>query len=86
MITEAAWKLAGQYMGAENVEETDKRMGAGACGDYSQIKPGCCFRLGVRNEAKGIIHNVHTPHFNIDESAIEQGVGMMCYLGVNLYA
>jgi hippurate hydrolase len=86
MITEAAWKLADQYMGAENVEETEKRMGAEDFGYYSQIIPGCFFRLGVRNEAKGIIHNVHTPHFNIDESAIEQGVGMMCYLGVNLYA
>lgn len=86
MITEAAWKLADEYMGAENVEETEKRMGAEDFGYYSQLIPGCFFRLGVRNEAEGIIHNVHTPHFNIDESAIEQGVGMMCYLGVNLYA
>ena len=74
MITEAAWKLADEYMGAENVEETEKRMGAEDFGYYSQLIPGCFFRLGVRNEAEGIIHNVHTPHFNIDESAIEQGV------------
>ena len=86
LITEAAWKLADQYMGAENVEETEKRMGAEDFGYYSQIIPGCFFRLGVRNEAKGIIHNVHTPHFNIDESAIEQGVGMMCWLGVQLFS
>jgi hippurate hydrolase len=84
MITEAAWKLADQYMGKENVEETEKRMGAEDFGYYSQVIPGCFFRLGVRNESAGIIHNVHTPHFNIDEAAIEQGAGMMAWLGVKL--
>ena len=85
VITKAAWKLADQYMGGENVEETEKRMGAEDFGYYSQIIPGCFFRLGVRNETEGIIHNVHTPHFNIDERAIENGVGMMAYLGVSLF-
>ena len=84
MITEAAWRLADQYMGKDNVEETEKRMGAEDFGYYSQVIPGCFFRLGVRNESMGIVHNVHTPHFNIDEAAIQQGVGMMAWLGVQL--
>ena len=84
MITEVAWRLADQYMGKDNVEETEKRMGAEDFGYYSQVIPGCFFRLGVRNESMGIVHNVHTPHFNIDEAAIEQGVGMMAWLGVQL--
>ena len=86
VITEAAWKLADTYMGAAQVEETEKRMGAEDFGYYSQVIPGCFFRLGVRNEAQGIIHNVHTPHFNIDEAAIENGVGMMAWLGMQLFA
>ena len=86
IITEAAWKLADTYMGASNVEETEKRMGAEDFGYYSQVIPGCFFRLGVRNESKGIIHNVHTPHFNIEEEAIENGVGMMAWLGTQLFA
>lgn len=86
IITEAAWKLADTYMGASNVEETEKRMGAEDFGYYSQVIPGCFFRLGVRNESKGIIHNVHTPHFNIEEEAIENGVGMMAWLGSQLFA
>lgn len=85
-ITKAAWKLADDYMGATNVEETEKRMGAEDFGYYSQVIPGCFFRLGVRNEDQGITHNVHTPHFNIDERAIEHGVGMMAWLGVSLFA
>ena len=86
VITEAAWKLADTYMGASNVEETEKRMGAEDFGYYSQAIPGCFFRLGVRNESKGIIHNVHTPHFNIEEESIENGVGMMAWLGTQLFA
>ena len=86
LITEAAWKLADTYMGASNVEETEKRMGAEDFGYYTQVIPGCFFRLGVRNESKGIIHNVHTPHFNIEEEAIENGVGMMTWLGTQLFA
>ena len=85
IITEAAWKLADQYMGAYNVEETELRMGAEDFGYYSQVIPGCFFRLGVRNEAKDAIHNVHTPVFKVDEDAIAHGVGMMAWLGVSLY-
>jgi amidohydrolase len=83
-ITEAAWKLADEYMGAENVEETELRMGAEDFGYYSQVIPGCFFRLGVRNETKDAIHNVHTPVFKVDEDAIAHGVGMMAWLGVRL--
>jgi len=86
IITEAAWKLADTYMGASNVEETEKRMGAEDFGYYSQVIPGCFFRLGVRNESKGITHNVHTPNFNIEEESIENGVGMMAWLGTQLFA
>lgn len=83
-FTDAAWKLADEYMGKEHVEETETRMGAEDFGYYTQVIPGCFYRLGVRNEAKGIVHQVHTPKFDIDENAIEIGVGMMAYLGVNL--
>jgi amidohydrolase len=84
VFTEAAWQQANAFMGKENVEETELRMGAEDFGYYTQVVPGCFFRLGVRNEAEGIIHNVHTPKFNIDESAIEIGVGMMAWLGVTV--
>ena len=82
-FTGANWQLAETYMGKENVEETEIRMGAEDFGYYTQQIPGCFFRLGVRNEAMGIIHNVHTPKFDIDENAIETGIGIMAWLGAN---
>ncbi len=81
-LTEKAWLLADVYMGKENVLETEMRMGAEDFGYYTQQIPGCFYRLGVRNEGKGIIHNVHTPRFDIDESAIATGMGMMAWLGM----
>jgi hippurate hydrolase len=68
-------------MGAAHIEETEMRMGAEDFGYYAQEIPGCFFRLGVMNTEKGIIHGVHTPHFNIDEDAIETGMGIMAWLG-----
>jgi amidohydrolase len=81
-LNESARLKAADFVGGNNVEETEKRMGAEDFGYYSQQIPGCFFRLGVMNEAKGIVSGVHTPTFDIDESAIEIGMGMMAWLGV----
>lgn len=83
-LTGNAWQLANEYMGEANVYETELRMGAEDFGYYTQHIPGCFFRLGVRNDEKGIVHNVHTPNFNIDERAIETGMGVMAWLGATL--
>ncbi len=77
----AARKKAEEYMGAANVEETELRMGAEDFAYYSHQIPACFFRLGAGNKAKGITSGVHTPTFNIDEGAIEIGMGMMAWLG-----
>jgi hippurate hydrolase len=83
-FTDEVWKRAADWLGKENVSETEIRMGAEDFGYYSQQIPGCFFRLGVRNEAKGIVHQVHTPLFNIDEQAIEIGMGTMALLGATV--
>ena len=82
-LSASARKLAEEYAGAENVSETELRMGAEDFAYYSQKIPACFFRLGAGNKAKGITANVHTPIFNIDENAIEHGIGMMAWLAVN---
>lgn len=75
---------AEDFAGADAVGETELRMGAEDFGYYSQMIPGCFFRLGTGNEAKGIVSGVHTPTFDIDENAIEQGAGMMAWLGATV--
>lgn len=80
-LNEVGRQLAQQYMGEDKVLETEIRMGAEDFGYYSQRIPGCFFRLGTANKARGITAGVHTPLFNIDEAAIETGIGMMATLG-----
>jgi amidohydrolase len=83
VLTTAAMQKAKEFMGDEKVSETELRMGAEDFGYYAQEIPACFYRLGTMNKAKGITAGVHTPVFNIDESAIEIGMGMMAWLGAS---
>lgn len=38
--------------------------------------PGCFFRLGTRNEEKGIVYDLHHPKFNIDEESLKYGIAL----------
>ena len=76
-----AKKKAEEFIGEENVGETELRLGAEDFGYYAQQIPGCFFRLGTGNKEKGTTYGVHTPTFNIDENAIETGMGIMAWLG-----
>jgi hippurate hydrolase len=82
-LDRVARTAAREYMGADKVLETEVRMGAEDFGYYTQLIPGCFYRLGVMNLEKGITAGVHTPRFNIDEGAIEIGMGMMSWLGAH---
>ena len=79
-VTATARALAEEYMGAENVGDTEMRMGAEDFAFYSQVIPACFFRLGTGNKAKGITAGVHTPIFDVDERSLEIGAGTMAYL------
>lgn len=80
-LTNVSRTLAEEFMGVKQVETTEMRMGAEDFGYYTQKIPGCFYRLGVMNVEKGITSGVHTPTFNVDENAIEIGMGMMAWLG-----
>ena len=80
-LSAAARKKAEEFIGANNVDETELRMGAEDFAYYSHKIPGCFFRLGTYNPAKGMFTGVHTPTFNIDEDAMELGMAMMALLG-----
>jgi metal-dependent amidase/aminoacylase/carboxypeptidase family protein len=50
----------------------------------TQEVPSCFFRLGTGNKAQGIIAGVHSSTFNIDESAIETGAGLLSAMALGL--
>ena len=81
-LTEKAKQHAIEFLGTENVLDLDIWMAAEDFAYYSQIIPACFYRLGTRNEEKGIVSSVHTPTFDIDENALEIGSGLMAYLAI----
>jgi len=82
-LTNQARQLAQDYLGKENVEELPLRMTAEDFAFYSQEIPACFYRLGTANANKGITAGVHTSNFDIDEAALEIGMGLMAWITIN---
>ncbi|WP_057937017.1 M20 metallopeptidase family protein [Algoriphagus resistens] len=82
-LTQRSHQAAIAYLGEDNVLDLDIWMAAEDFAFYSQEVAGCFYRLGTRNEAKGITSGVHTPTFDIDEDALEIGAGLMAFLAVS---
>ena len=79
-VTSKIKNKAIELLGTENVEDLPIRLTSEDFAFYSHKVPVCFFRLGVRNEAKGITFGVHHPKFNIDEHALKIGVEMMSFI------
>jgi len=68
---------AKELIGNDKVHDLPIRLTSEDFAFYSQLVPACFFRLGVRNEEKGIVYGVHHPRFDIDSEALILGVRMM---------
>jgi amidohydrolase len=82
-LTQRVKSRATEYMGAENVVDLDIWMAAEDFAYYTQHIDACFYRLGTRNEERGITSSVHTPTFDIDERALEIGAGLMSWLAIS---
>ncbi len=61
---------AESVIGGESIKTKKRAMGGEDFAYYANEKPGYMFRLGVKNEEKGIVNTVHTDIFDIDEEAL----------------
>ncbi|SEL79193.1 M20 metallopeptidase family protein [Parapedobacter koreensis] len=73
---------AEEFLGKENVIDLDLWLAGEDFAYYSQAADACFYRLGTGNEAKGITSAVHTPTFDIDESALAVSTGLMAYIAL----
>ncbi|RKR81329.1 amidohydrolase [Mucilaginibacter gracilis] len=81
-LTASTRSHAEDYLGKENVLDLDIWMAAEDFAYYTQVADACFYRLGTRNEARGITSSVHTPTFDVDEKALELSTGLMAYLAL----
>lgn len=79
-ITRQARNAAEVYLGSENVVDLPLRLSSEDFAFYSQVIPACFYRLGTGNIAKGITYPVHSSKFDIDETALEIGAGLMAWI------
>lgn len=84
-LTAYSMQHAKEFLGDENVVLLPPRMSAEDFAYYSQITPSCFYRLGTGNPSRGIVSGIHTSTFDIDEAALEVGVGLMSYLSVTAF-
>jgi amidohydrolase len=81
-LTELAQQAAREFLGDDKVVDLDLWMGAEDFAFYTHHTDACFYRLGTRNEKRGITSSVHTPTFDIDEDALETGPGLMAWLAL----
>lgn len=81
-LTTRARSWAVEYLGADKVVDLPLRLTAEDFAWYSQKLPACFYRLGTGNAARGITSPVHTNTFDIDEAALETGMGLMAFLAL----
>jgi amidohydrolase len=84
-LTNNCQNEAAFYLGKENVVVLDQRMTAEDFAWFAQEIPACFYRLGTAGENGTFSSGVHTSTFDIDEKALETGMGLMAWLAVSKY-
>ena len=81
-LTESLQTTAKKFMGEDNVKDIPQLMTAEDFAWYSHKVKACMYRIGTSNAEKGIVSKQHTPTFDVDEDALEIGIGLMTYLAL----
>ncbi|MGC9374388.1 MAG: M20 metallopeptidase family protein [Bacteroidales bacterium] len=81
-VTLKAKEAAKQFLGTKNIVDLDYRMTSEDFAYYSQKKPSVFYRLGVADENHKECSSLHSPKFNINEKALETGIGTMAFMAI----
>ena len=73
-VEEFLKEVASMVLGPDKLADLTPTMGSEDFGHYTRAVPGAMFNLGCGNKEKGIIHSLHSPHFDMDENCLSLGV------------
>jgi len=71
------YRIAARLLGEGQVGYLAPKMGGEDFGLFTQQVPGAFMRLGCANAARGIVHQGHSPNFDVDERSLPIGVEIM---------
>lgn len=81
-LTSAFKESAIDYLGADRVHDLDIRMTGEDFSYFANEIPGCFYRLGTASPVEGDdlgTHGLHTPRFDVDETSLKTGAGLMAF-------
>jgi amidohydrolase len=79
-VTAMCRNAAIEFLGEDKVHDLPQRMTSEDFAFYSQIVPSTFYRLGTGHPEPVKNHPVHSNRFDIDEAALETGMGLMAFL------
>ena len=83
-VAESLYDASAQVLGPENVSYLPPIMGSEDFVYFTLERPSAIMRLGCSNEKRGIVHSLHSPYFDIDETVLEIGTEIF-YEAVKYY-
>ncbi len=78
-----AIQYASDYLGNDHVVALDLRMTGEDFAYFTQEFPATFYRLGVSDKEKRLVSPLHSPTFNIDESALKTGMTTMAWVALS---
>jgi amidohydrolase len=76
LVSEVIEKTGKELLGAENVQEIHKTLGAEDFGEFLKHAPGAMFTLGTQKKGHEN-YLLHHPKFDLDERALPIGTAML---------
>ncbi len=73
-VADELFQVSETILGRENVKILEPVMGSEDFALFTDARPGAMFRLGCSNSDIGFVNGLHSPHFDLDERALEIGV------------
>jgi len=74
VVAESLYDASVQVLGSENVSYLPPIMGSEDFVYFTLERPSAIMRLGCSNKNRGIVHSLHSPYFDIDETVLGIGV------------
>lgn len=82
-VTSMCREAAIQYLGEDKVHELPLRMTSEDFAFYTQLAPASFYRLGTGWEDPERNYPVHSNRFDINEDALETGMGLMAFIALS---
>ncbi|NTV06495.1 MAG: amidohydrolase [Chlorobiaceae bacterium] len=83
-VTEQAEVICTEYLGKDNVLESEPIMTAEDFAYYLQECPGTFWQIGTGTREHDKSNTLHSPTFNPEERALETGSGLLAYAAIRL--